>query len=89
LSDLYDYTLGHQVVETYDFTKAVQTAAFEFMPDLVIVLGPGNTLGGATAQSLLLASWQGLSNKREFKAVQFSKPFLISMGDPDQRGQAT
>ena len=55
LSDLRDYTLEHQVIETYDFTTAVQTAAFEFMPDLVIVLGPGNTLGGATAQSLLLA----------------------------------
>lgn len=89
LSDLRYYTLGHQVIETYDFTKAVQTAAFEFMPDLLIVLGPGNTLGGAIAQSLLLASWHGLTDKGEFKTAQSETPFLVSMGDPAQRSTVT
>ena len=39
-SALYNYTLGHQVVEPYDFTAAIRTAAREFMPDVFIVLGP-------------------------------------------------
>lgn len=85
ISSLYDYTLDHQVVETYDFTKAVQTAAREFMPDVVIVLGPGTTLGGATAQSLLLGGWRGLTSKSGFKERQKESPILISMGDDIQR----
>ncbi|MDG1406717.1 MAG: ACP S-malonyltransferase [Octadecabacter sp.] len=85
LGDLYDYTLGHQISETYDFTKAIQTAAFEFMPDMFIVLGPGSTLGGATAQSLLLANWRNISTKTEFKIAQSAQPLLASMRIPEQR----
>jgi len=85
LTALYEYTLGHQVVETFDFTKAIRTAALEFMPDMFIVLGPGTTLGGATAQSLLLANWRGLNTKPDFKAAQTAQPILASMGIPEQR----
>ncbi len=85
LTALYDYTLGHQVSETYDFSKAIRTAALEFMPDMFIVLGPGTTLGGATAQSLLLANWRNMNKKSEFKAVQNAQPVLASMGMPEQR----
>ncbi|MFW8593682.1 ACP S-malonyltransferase [Cribrihabitans neustonicus] len=86
---LWDYTLGHQVVETYDFTRAVQNAAYEFAPDLFIVTGPGTTLGGAVAQSLVQARWQGLAGKADFKARQAENPLLISMGDPEQRAWVT
>lgn len=89
LAALWDYTLGHQVVETYDFTRAVQTAAAEFAPDLFIVTGPGTTLGGAVAQSLVHQGWQGLRGKADFKARQESDPLLISMGDVQQRGLVT
>ena len=70
---LRDYTLGHQVVEPYDFTAAIRVAAREFMPDVFIVLGPGGTLGGAVAQSLLLNNWRGLGTKSDFKAAQDSR----------------
>lgn len=85
LGDLYDYTLGHQITETYDYTTAISTSAREFMPDMFIVLGPGTTLGGATAQSLLHANWKGLSTKSDFKATQDTEPVLLSMGLEDQR----
>lgn len=85
LDALYEYTLNHQVVKTYDYTLAIQTAVREFMPDLVIVLGPGTTLGGATAQSLILSGWRGLSSKLDFQERQKVSPILISMGDSDQR----
>jgi hypothetical protein len=73
------------VTETYDFTKAIRTAAMEFMPDMFIVLGPGTTLGGATAQSLLLSNWKGMNTKPDFRTAQENDPVLISMGIPDQR----
>lgn len=85
IGDLYDYTLGHQITETYEYTTAITTSAREFMPDMFIVLGPGTTLGGATAQSLLHANWKGLSTKSDFKATQDSDPVLLSMGMEDQR----
>ncbi|NVK14885.1 MAG: ACP S-malonyltransferase [Rhodobacteraceae bacterium] len=85
---LWDYTLGHQVVEPYDFTLAVQNAAHEFAPDLFIVTGPGTTLGGAVAQSLVQAGWQGMTGKADFKARQAEAPLLVSMSDAGQRSLA-
>ena len=86
---LWDYTLGHQVTEPYDFTRAVQTAAREFAPDLFIVTGPGATLGGAVAQSLVLANWRGMGDKAMFQARQAEAPLLVAMGREDQRGLVT
>ncbi|WP_170468738.1 ACP S-malonyltransferase [Ruegeria arenilitoris] len=86
---LWDYTLGHQVTEPYDFTRAIQTAAHEFAPDLFIVTGPGAKLGGAVAQSLVLADWRGMGDKAAFQAKQDAQPFLIAMGREDHRALAT
>ena len=86
---LWEYTLGHQVTEPYDFTHAITVAAREFAPDLFIITGPGTTLGGAVAQSLILANWQGLASKSDFQFAQQSAPFMISMGMEDQRGLVT
>lgn len=89
LHALWDYTLGHQVVESYDFSKAIAHAAREFAPDLFIVTGPGTTLGGAVAQSLILADWQGLNSKAAFQTRQETAPLLVSMGMEAQRSQVT
>ncbi|NVO54236.1 ACP S-malonyltransferase [Rhodobacteraceae bacterium B1Z28] len=86
---LWDYTLGHQVTEPYDFTRAVQTAAREFAPDLFIVTGPGATLGGVVAQSLVLAEWRGMADKAAFLAQQEDAPILVAMCREDQRSLAT
>lgn len=80
------YTLGTQVTETYDFTRAIAVAAREFAPDLFIITGPGTTLGGAIAQSLILAEWRGMTGKDDFKALQEREPLLVSMGMEEQRG---
>lgn len=86
---LWEYTLGHQIVESYDFTKAIAHAAREFAPDLFIMTGPGTTLGGAVIQSLILSNWQGLASKADFLHRQDEAPFLISMGFDDQRATCT
>lgn len=88
-TSLRDYTLGHQVTETYDFTAAIRTAAQEFAPDLFIVTGPGTTLGGAVAQSLILARWRGMASKTDFQKTQADQPLLVAMGMSEQRGQVT
>jgi acyl transferase domain-containing protein len=82
---LRDYTLGHQVTEPYDFTAAIRTAVREFAPDLFILPGPGTTLGGAVAQSLIRAKWRGMEEKADFQRLQAESPFLISMALPEQR----
>jgi len=82
---LWDYTLGHQLVEPYDFTRAVTVAVEEFAPDRLVVLGPGNTLTGAVAQILIQRNWCGLQDKRGFQARQERDPVLLAMAWPEQR----
>ncbi len=77
---LHNYTLGTQVVDTYDFTKAVTVALKEFAPDKLVLLGPGNSLGGAIGQILVENKWESIASKGDFSARQKSDPFLISMG---------
>ncbi|WP_424987314.1 ACP S-malonyltransferase [Microbulbifer sp. S227A] len=86
---LHDYTLGHQVTEPYDFSRAITVAAREFAPDLFIVTGPGTTMGGAVAQSLIGANWRGLTARDSFKSLQERQPMLVSMGMEEQRGLVT
>jgi [acyl-carrier-protein] S-malonyltransferase len=86
-TDLYQYTLGHQVVETYNFTRAIQVCVQEFAPDCLIIPGPGNTLGGVTAQALIDIQWQGLKSKQDFLQRQQNDPFILSMGLKEQREQ--
>lgn len=82
------YTLGHQVTEPYDFSAAIRMGAREFAPDLFVVTGPGGTLGGAVAQSLVSCGWRGMASKADFERMQGETPILISMGRADQRALA-
>jgi acyl transferase domain-containing protein len=82
---VHDYTLDHQVVEPYDFTTAIQNGLREYCPDVLIILGPGKTLGGAVAQSLIDFNWQGLTSKQDFLDRQKSDPIVLSMGMEGQR----
>jgi len=86
---LRDYTLGDQVTRSYDFTRAVTIAAREFAPDIFIVTGPGTTLGGAVAQSLILANWRGMADRTGFQDLQARAPVVVSMGLRTQRSSVT
>jgi [acyl-carrier-protein] S-malonyltransferase len=88
LTDLRDYTLGAQVTEAYDFTKAVQVAARTFAPDVFILTGPGGSIGGAVAQALIAINWQGISSKAEFTQRQEKDPIMLSMGRDGDRQKA-
>lgn len=82
---LRDYTLGHQVVRPFDFTKAVHTALHHCAPDVVVALGPGNALGGPLARTLVAAHWRNVRTRDAFEQAQKSSPILLSFGVPEQR----
>lgn len=79
------YTFGTQILEPYDFTRSIQVAVKEYAPDRIILLGPGDTLGGAIAQALIAIRWRGLASKADFQARQAADPLLLAMGREDQR----
>jgi acyl transferase domain-containing protein len=84
-STLRDYTLTDKVVETFDFTTALRVAIREYNPDHLVLLGPGETLGGAIAHVIIDERWRGIDSKRAFTSAQSSDhPPLISMNRPDQ-----
>jgi [acyl-carrier-protein] S-malonyltransferase len=82
------YTLGDQVVAPYDFALGLRTALQHCGPDVVILLGPGNSLGGAAARILQTEGWRGASDRAAFDAVQASDaPALLSFGVKPQRAR--
>jgi len=84
-SELCDYTLGHQVVASYDFSAALRVAIREYNPDHLVLLGPGDTLGGAIAHVIIREGWRGIHDKAGFMAAQRGDgPPLIAMNRPDQ-----
>ncbi len=85
IAELYGYTLGHQVVSTYNFTKAIEVAIKEFAPDRLLITGPGNTLGGSVGQILASRNWAEIHDKASFIEQQSSDPFVLAMGHPAQR----
>lgn len=84
---LHQYTLGTQILETYDFSKSIEVAIKEFSPDCLILAGPGSTLGAPIAQELIRWRWKELTSKADFAALQKQDPFVLAMGREDQRKQ--
>ncbi|WP_068074526.1 acyl carrier protein [Novosphingobium lentum] len=82
---LWDYTFGAQILSTYDFTCALTVAIREFAPSRVVLLGPGETLGGAVGQTLVAMDWQGMADKAAFAARAAHDPFLVALGRAAQR----
>lgn len=84
-SQLREYTLNHQVVKPYDFSKSVEVILKEYNPDHMVLLGPGHNLGGSIAQVLIRVGWKGIRSKTDFINMQKEQPFLLSMGRADER----
>ena len=82
-----EYTLGAQVVETYQFRMMIQHAISLLCPERIILLGPGSNLGGAIAQSIIDIGWYGIHSKQDFLNRQENNPILLSMGRPEQRSK--
>ena len=70
-----------------DFWESAKEAisVAKALGDKVILLGPGNSLGGATAQIIIKNNWNFIESKKSFLLNQKKDPFLISMGILEQR----
>lgn len=83
---ILDYTLGAQVTDTYDFSLSIRAALGDFAPEVIVLPGPGDTLGGPIAQVMIQLGWRGLRDKKDFLEAQGSDtPILLSMAWPKQR----
>jgi [acyl-carrier-protein] S-malonyltransferase len=85
---LWSYTLGPQLVEPFDFTRAITSALGELGPDVIVLPGPGDTLGGPIGQILVARRWRGLRDRAGFLAVQAGdQPIVLAMHRPEQRAR--
>ena len=85
IEELYNYTLGYQVIKSYDFTSSINVAIKEFCPDKIVLLGPGNSLGGSIGQIIIQNKWLDIESKKDFINQQKTDPYLISMDINEQR----
>src|SRR5262249_37479877 len=78
--ELADYSLGSQIVKPFDFGLAVRVALREHAPELLVLPGPGNTLGSICGQVLIAEGWRGIRSRADFDAAQVSSdPIVESM----------
>jgi hypothetical protein len=73
------------VVRPYDLATSVLTALQHTGPDVIVLLGPGNSLGGPVASMIVAAGWRGLTDRASFDRLQATDPVLLSFGVPEQR----
>ena len=66
--ELWRYTTGAQVVETFDFTASVRTAMREFQPDVLLCAGPGTSLRAPVGHCVLREGWRGVTTRERLFA---------------------
>jgi [acyl-carrier-protein] S-malonyltransferase len=74
------YTLGDQLVTPYRFAASVRVALREYAPDVLVLTGPGNTLGGVTGQLVVAEGYRGIRTRADFESAQAgAQPLVLSM----------
>ncbi len=77
---LAEHTLHAHGATTYDFATSLRVALREYAPDVILLPGPGGSLGAACAQIAVSEGYRGLRSRSEFEAAQAgSAPLLLSM----------
>lgn len=77
---LRDYTLGEQLTTPFDFASSVTVLLREHAPDLLVLPGPGNSLGGICGQLIVAEGYRAIRSRTEFEAAQASdRPVVLSM----------
>lgn len=77
---LATHTLAEQPRSTYDFAASFRVALREYAPEIVLLPGPGSSLGAACAQLIVAEGYRGIRSRAEFEQAQASTtPILLSM----------
>lgn len=79
-AELAEYTLRDHPRQTYDFVAGLRVALREYAPEVVLLPGPGASLGSACAQIIVREGYQGIRSRGQFEAVQGgTSPILLSV----------
>jgi len=79
-AQLAAYTLDEQLTTAYDFATSLRVALREYAPDVLILPGPGNSLGAICGQIIVAEGYHGVRSRSDFEAVQRSaSPLVLSM----------
>jgi acyl transferase domain-containing protein len=81
-NDIFAYTLGAQVTEPFDFTLSIITALQEYAPEMLVLLGPGETMGGPVGQILVSQGFFRIHSKRDFVERQEKDPLVFATARP-------
>jgi malonyl CoA-acyl carrier protein transacylase len=74
------YTLGPQITSPYRFATSLRVALREYGPDLLVLTGPGNSLGGVCGQLVVREGYRGLRTRADLERAQAgAQPVLLSM----------
>lgn len=77
---LADYTLGEQMTAPYRFGTSIRVALREYAPDLLLLPGPGNSLGAICGQVIVAEGYHGIRSRAAFEAAQSGRrPLVVSM----------
>lgn len=85
--ELAEYTLDHQIVAPFDFHKALITALQHTGAEVLVLLGPGNSLGGPIARMLTWEGWGGVRDREALDERQRTEPMILSFGVRPQRAR--
>ena len=75
LGALRQYTIREQVLTPYLFGRSVEAAIEALDPEVLVLLGPGSSLGGAIGQTLARMRWRGVDE------VSFAQAALLVSWD--------
>jgi malonyl CoA-acyl carrier protein transacylase len=79
--ELRDYTLGEQLTEPYRFATSLHVAMREYAPELLVLAGPGTSLGSIVGSVVVAEGYRGLRSRAALEATQgSSQPLVLSMG---------
>jgi len=77
---LAEYTLGEQITAPYRFATSIRVALREYAPDLLVLPGPGNSLGAICGQIIVGEGYRGIRSRLAFEASQLGRhPAVVSM----------
>lgn len=79
-AELARHTISEQPTTTYDFACSLRVALREYAPDVILLPGPGASLGEVCAQLIVAEGYRAIRTRAELEATQAgSTPILLSM----------
>jgi len=78
--ELGRHTIREQPTSTYDFARSMRVALREYAPDVLLLPGPGASLGEVCAQLIVAEGYRGIRTRAELEETQSGgQPILLSM----------